>query len=376
MPDTLITHLKGQHSPLIREWIYRIGFLIFALLLFFFAIELMIHTTAAITNETFNELVSVAGNPFISFFIGILSTAIIQSSSTTSSMVVAMVASGTLPFTSGIYIIMGANIGTTITSDIISLAYIIRKNEFQRALASASIHDFFNIFTAAILLPLEYYYHFLSNIALFISGFVSGGHHELYQFTPTGVSLITPVTNWIIHLIGNDIIPLILGILLLFLAIKFMTQIIYKSLIGDSREKLKKYIFNNPLKSFSWGFLFTGALQSSSITTSLIIPLTATGKILLPSVFPFIMGANVGTTVTAIMASLFKSNAAISIAVAHLMFNAIGTLVFLPFAPVRNFVVRVAERFSFLASGRRINFFIYILLTFFLIPFLLIYLSK
>ena len=153
MPDTLITHLKGQHSPLIREWIYRIGFLIFALLLFFFAIDLMIHTTAAITNKTFNELVSVARNPFISFFIGILSTAIIQSSSTTSSMVVAMVASGTLPFTSGIYIIMGANIGTTITSDIISLAYIIRKNEFQRALASATIHDFFNIFTAAILLP-------------------------------------------------------------------------------------------------------------------------------------------------------------------------------------------------------------------------------
>jgi solute carrier family 34 (sodium-dependent phosphate cotransporter) len=376
MSNALINRFKDLQLSVLREWVYRIGFLLFALLLFFFAIDLMVQTTASITNTTFNDLVSVTRNPFISFFIGILSTAILQSSSTTTSMVVAMVASGTVPFTSGIYIIMGANIGTTITSDIISLAYIIRKNEFQRALASATIHDFFNILTAAVILPLEYYYHLLSRIALYISGFFSVSHPQNYNFHPGILTILTPVSNWLINLVGNAFVPLVIGILLLFLAIKFMTQIIYKTLIGDSREKLKRYIFNNPLKSFSWGFMITGALQSSSITTSLIVPLTATGKILLPSVFPFIMGANVGTTITALMASMFKSQAAISIAIAHFMFNVLGTLIFLPFAPVRNFVVRLAERFSFVASRRRINFFIYILLTFFLIPFLLIYLSK
>ena len=154
-----------------------------------------------------------------------------------------------------------------------------------------------------------------------------------------------------------------------------MRQILIKSLLV-SCSWLPLTVCHALGSVIGWGFMFTGALQSSSITTSLIVPLTATGKILLPSVFPFIMGANVGTTITAIMASLFKSNAAISIAVAHLMFNTIGTLVFLPFSPIRNFVVKVAERFSFLASSRRINFFIYILLTFFLIPFLLIYLNK
>ena len=119
-----------------------------------------------------------------------------------------------------------------------------------------------------------------------------------------------------------------------------------------------------------------GALQSSSITTSLIVPLSATGKLMLSSVFPFIMGANVGTTITALMASVFKSNTAISAAIAHLLFNAIGVLIFLPFPIIRNFVVKTAYRFSVLASRRRINFFIYIILTFFLIPFILIYFSK
>ena len=268
MSNLFAAKYKDLKSSVAWIWTKRIGSLFLALLLFFFSINLMIQTTASITNTTFIELISATKNPFISFFIGILLTAIIQSSSTTSSLVVAMVASGTLPFSGGIYIIMGANIGTTITSDIISLAYIIRKDEFQRALASASIHDFFNIFTAAILLPLEYYYHFLSNSALFITGLISSNHSASYIYHSGGLIFINSISVWLISLIGNNLIPLILGILLLFLAIKFMTSIIYKSVIGDSREKLKRYIFNNPLKSFSWGFLFTGGLQSSSITTS------------------------------------------------------------------------------------------------------------
>ncbi len=376
MSNLLIAKIKDLRVSTPWEWTSRLFALLLSLLLFFFAIDLMVQATASITNATIIELISIARNPFVSFFIGLLATAIIQSSSTTSSMVVAMVASGSLPFSSGFFIVMGANIGTTITSDIISLAFIIHRDEFKRALASATIHDFFNILTAAILLPLEYYYHFLSHIALSVTGLIDGNQQSTYIYHAGGLAFISPISNWVLGWIGNNLIPLILGILLLFLAIKFMTQIIYKLVIGDSKEKLKRFIFNNPAKSFGWGFLLTGALQSSSITTSLIVPLAATGKILLASVFPFIMGANVGTTITALMASVYKSHAAVSIAIAHLLFNSFGTLLFLPFKPVRNFMVRLADQFSQLASQRRINFFIYIILTFFLIPFLLIYFSK
>ena len=70
---------------------------------------------------------------------------------------------------SAVPIIMGANIGTTITSTIVSLGFISKKKEFRRAVAAGTYHDFFNILTAAILFPLEYYYGFLSSISVWIA---------------------------------------------------------------------------------------------------------------------------------------------------------------------------------------------------------------
>jgi sodium-dependent phosphate cotransporter len=189
-------------------------------------------------------------------------------------------------------------------------------------------------------------------------------------------SIIKPLTVGIANLVNNDWIIAILGIFLLFASIKLFSKYSYKLLIGKSKDKMKSYIFSNPFKSFSWGLLLTGALQSSSITTSLSVPLVATRKVTLPSVFPFIMGANIGTTITALLAAIFKSEAAVSLAIAHLIFNFIGVLVFLPYGRIRNFPVRLAREFGILASDNRLIGFFYIILTFFLIPFLLIYVSR
>jgi sodium-dependent phosphate cotransporter len=136
------------------------------------------------------------------------------------------------------------------------------------------------------------------------------------------------------------------------------------------------FIFENQYRSFGWGLLLTSAIQSSSITTSLVVPLAAADKIKLNWAFPFIIGANVGTTVTALLASVFKPDAAISIAIAHSLFNIFGALLFLPLNSLRKVPVYIADHFSSLASEKRILFFIYVLLTFFLIPFGLIYLGK
>jgi sodium-dependent phosphate cotransporter len=88
------------------------------------------------------------------------------------------------------------------------------------------------------------------------------------------------------------------------------------------------------------------------------------------------MGANIGTTITALLAAIFKSEAAVSLAIAHLMFNMFGVLIFLPFGRIRRWPVLLASRFGRLASEYRIIGFFYIILTFFLIPFLLIYISR
>ncbi len=125
--------------------------------------------TATFGKECRRNYLLATSNPFTGLFIGLLITAMLQSSSTTTSLVVALVASGSITLQSAVPIIMGANIGTTITSTIVSLGFISKKKEFRRAVAAGTYHDFFNILTAAILFPLEYYYGFLSSISVWIA---------------------------------------------------------------------------------------------------------------------------------------------------------------------------------------------------------------
>ena len=100
-------------------------------------------------------------SPFIGLFIGILATGLIQSSSTTTSLVVGMVAAGTfgsdpkLAVAAAVPYIMGANIGTSITNTIVSLGHIVNKEEFKRAFSASVVHDFFNILAVIVIFPLE-----------------------------------------------------------------------------------------------------------------------------------------------------------------------------------------------------------------------------
>jgi len=362
---------------MVFTWIVRILLILSIILLFLLAIDLMIFSLSSIGLGAARDLIQIAELPFISLFIGLLTTALIQSSSTITSIAVAMVASGTISLDSGIFVIMGANIGTTLTSDLISLSYITHKSKFRLAISAGVVHDFFNILTVIIIFPLEYYYKILSGSAMYITKLlhVRSADAEVSLAKPVN-SVIKPITVGIANLVDNYWVVGIVGIVLLFTAIKLFSRYSYKLLIGKSRYKLKSYIFNNPYKSFSWGLLITGALQSSSITTSLSVPLVATRKVSISSVFPFIMGANIGTTITALLAAIFKSEAAVSLAIAHLIFNLLGVLIFLPFKGIRQIPVFLASQFGILASENRMIGFFYLIFTFFLIPFLLIYLSR
>jgi sodium-dependent phosphate cotransporter len=140
-------------------------FILLALVVFLFSIDLMIASLQQLGNVATDTILLATSNPFTGLFIGLLITAIIQSSSATTSMVVALVASGSMSLQAAVPIIMGANIGTTITSTIVSLGFITRKKEFRRAVAAGTYHDFFNILTTVILFPLEYYFGFLSGLS-------------------------------------------------------------------------------------------------------------------------------------------------------------------------------------------------------------------
>ena len=105
--------------------------------------------------ETAAKLLEATQSPIVGLFIGILATTIVQSSSTTTSLIVGLVAAGAVDVGGAIFMVMGANVGTTVTAKIVSLGHITRKAEFRRAFAASSVHDTFNLITVAILLPLE-----------------------------------------------------------------------------------------------------------------------------------------------------------------------------------------------------------------------------
>ncbi|MGB3781151.1 MAG: Na/Pi symporter [Tunicatimonas sp.] len=352
----------------------RILIIVGAVVLFLLAIDLISYSFLHIRQQLGTTILSVADNPFIGLFIGLLLTAVIQSSSTSTTMIVALVGSGAMSLSAAVPIVMGANVGTTLTSTLVSLSFIAKKREFRKAISAATVHDFYNVILVAIMFPLEYNYQLLSRLSAGLVVWLNDHLKlDLLEAVPFGRGLLEGVGHWVASLIGNDWLLLLLSFALLFTTIKLISQFMSRSLIGSSRERLKEHIFQNPYKAFAWGGILTAAVQSSSITTSLIVPLVAKGKVSLHKAFPFVMGANVGTTITALVATLFSSQAALELAIVHFLFNLFGALLFLPYQPIRRWPELLAATFGKLTLRHRIYGFLYILLLFFAIPFLLIY---
>ncbi|XP_075901754.1 sodium-dependent phosphate transport protein 2B-like [Nelusetta ayraudi] len=137
-----------------------VKFILLLLFLYIFICSLDVLSSAfqlvggKVAGDIFQEN-AVLANPVAGLVIGVLVTVLVQSSSTSSSIVVSMVSSGSLDVKSAVPIIMGANIGTSVTNTIVAMMQAGDRNEFRRAFAGATVHDFFNWLSVLILLPLE-----------------------------------------------------------------------------------------------------------------------------------------------------------------------------------------------------------------------------
>jgi sodium-dependent phosphate cotransporter len=356
-----------------------VAFIILAFLLFLFALDLMTSSLQHLKRNVSETILLATSNPFTGLFIGLVITAMLQSSSTTTSLVVALVASGALTLESAIPIIMGANIGTTITATIVSLGFISKKKEFRRAVSAGTYHYFFNLLTAVVLFPLEYYYGFLSSLSRWVTRtvFASGGPtvESSGAHSWSGFSFITV---WFVDAVSSPFIPLVLAILMLFASILIFRKLISDLLKAKSPDAFSRFFFKSPFKSFSWGLLTTAAIRSSSITTSVVVPIVANKIVTLKQAAPFIMGANVGTTVTAFLAAILQTNtsAAVSIAIVHFLFNLIGVLLFMPIPVLRRLPIELADALGKLTLKYRLAGFVYLLVAFFFLPFSLIYFNQ
>lgn len=350
--------------------------MLIAFVLFMFSIDLLTMSMVRMNNQLAEELFQATNNPFVGLFVGLLMTALIQSSSTVTAMIVAVVASGNLTLIQAVPLVMGANIGTTITSTLVAFSFIMKKGEFRKALSAGVLHDIFNILTVIILLPLEIYFGFLSKSALFLTNaFFDQNQNYDVQYT-YNILFTRPLTNWVVDFINSPVVTLILAVVLVFVSIKYLSVTVFQTFVSKNYNNLSKHIFKQPYVAFLYGMFFTAAVQSSTVTTSLIVPAVANRKVSLVKVFPFIIGANIGTTITAAIAAIYKTEAAISIAIVHFLFNLLGALFFMPYSGIRNIPVKIATFLGKESVNSRIVGFAYILLTFFIIPFLLIYFNK
>lgn len=351
----------------------RILALFFLVYLFLLSITLMGSAFKFFGQDFANRLIATTSNPLVGLVIGILSTSIVQSSSTTTSVVVGLVGAGALSIANAIPIIMGANVGTSVTNLLVSLGHISQKAEFRRAFGAAVVHDLFNLIAVLILFPIQCFTNLLGHFSqFFANAFQSiGGLHVI-----SPIKIVTsPVIKIIEKLTGRSgIIELIISLVLLFIALRYLVKVLKSLFIGKMEVFFDKVIFKNALTSLLFGLILTALIQSSSITTSLVVPLVGAGILTLEQIFPYTLGANIGTTVTAMLASLATGNiSAITVAFAHFCFNIIGVaLIF----PVRFIPISLAKWMADLSIKSKIYPLIYIAGIFFIFPLLVIYFMR
>lgn len=365
----IIPVLKKLKEMMDRETIISTGAriiqLIIFLYLFLFSISLMGASLKMFGKGFAETLIATTSVPLVGLFIGVLATSLIQSSSSTTAIVVGMVGGGVLTVPNAIPIIMGANIGTSVTNTLVSLAHINRSLEFRRSFSASTVHDFFNLLAVLVIFPLQISTDFLGLTATFFAGqFQNAGGVKLFNPVKAATK---PLVNLLAQWIGQyPWILLALSLILLLLSLKFMVGALRVLVVRKAEVWFDRVLFRTAIRAFVVGFLLTILAQSSSITTSLIIPMAGAGILTLEQIFPYTLGANVGTTFTAILAALaIASPNALVVAFVHLLFNITGIGIWWP---LRKLPLFLANRVSDIAIRNRIFPLVYIAVVFFLIP--------
>ncbi len=232
-------------------------------------------------------------NPFLALFVGILTTTLVQSSSVTTSLIVGLVGSGQLHVASAIPMVMGANIGTTVTNTIASLAHLRRSEEFRRAFAAATCHDFFNFLSVSVFLPVELICRkvwgvgLIEELAYTVSAWTSGastGTAGTFK-SPLKVALKASyklVQHGIEALgIGGHaaaIVLAVVGVLVIFLSLGFIVRTMRALVLSRVERYVNRFLGSSGGVGLLVGVVLTVMAQSSSITTSVLSAATTSAR--------------------------------------------------------------------------------------------------
>ena len=328
------------------------------------------------------EIFSFATNPFVALLLGALATALVQSSSTVTSVIVGLVAGG-LPISIAIPMIMGANIGTTITNTLVSIGHIRSKEEFQRAFSASTVHDFFNLLAVLIFLPLEIMFGLLEKFASSLAHlFVGDADLSLksYNFVkPLVKPAVGLVKDAVSFLDGKavGIAMVVIGIAMILFAVTTLGKLLKKALVGKAKDLLHSAIGRGPIAGITSGAAVTVMVQSSSTTTSLMIPLAGSGVFTTRQIYPFTLGANIGTTITALLAATSitgpAAEVALTIALVHVMFNVFAVSLIYGMPLLREIPLQLADKLAKVGAENKPAALGYVLGSFFVLPGLIMF---
>lgn len=332
------------------------------------------------------QLFAFAQNPLVGLAVGVLATVLIQSSTTTTAITVAAVGSGALDIGQAIPIIMGANVGTTVTCTFVALGFAGNATEFRRALAASTIHDFYNLLALLVLFPLEVAFHPLQRL----SGALTAALYGTVAPDPSDFNLIRaatrPLVNGVTTLTGSAgggtlsaVLTIVVGVGLIFAAVRWLSHHLKVLMVGRTREVLLRAVEGSPAKAIGVGAGVTIVTQSSTVTNSVLVPLVGAGTITPAQLYPVTVGANLGTTLTALLAAFAVTGPdavfGLQAAFVHVGYNVVAMVIVFVIPLLRPVPLRLASGLGNLVAERRWLLAVYLVATFIVLPGVLILLG-
>ena len=336
------------------------------------------------------KMFDVADNPISGLMIGILATVLVQSSSTTTSIIVSLVGANELSVRNAVFMIMGANIGTSVTNTIISMGHMYNKNELRRGFSAATIHDIFNLLSVLIFLPINWAYPVFEKLTYemvkdknacegdcekqeFLKPYVSPYSKGIASYDKKVAKYVSQgncddgrcdkpllkdglLYDWGMSDENAGIVLTVSSLLALccgIFNIVYALQIIVK---GPAARILKRVVGFNGYANILIGMIITILVQSSSITTSTLTPIAAVGLISLEDMMPLTLGANIGTTLTGVMAATVVTSNPVQawqVALCHLLFNVCGILVWYPIPKMRQIPLSISKKLGQITNNSK-----------------------
>jgi sodium-dependent phosphate cotransporter len=323
-------------------------------------------------------------NPFLALIVGILATTLVQSSSVSTSIIVGLVGASQISVAAAIPMVMGANIGTTVTNTIASLAHSTQDNEFRRAFAAATCHDFFNYLSVLVLLPIElltrsmFGHGVLEMMAKAGAEFTMGTQGGNYK-SPVKAAFKAgkSVVEGGLEVLGFDdrmlhIALAASGGIIILLTLTLIVKVMRGLVTARLERYVNRVLGSGGLVAIIVGIILTVMAQSSSITTSVMVPLAGAGLVTLRQIYPITLGANIGTTVTAFIASMAVTGeaamAARQVAIVHLGFNLAGILIWFVHPAMRNVPLAAATWMAGMAAESKRHAVLYVFGAFYVLP--------